>query len=371
MAMIRRGFIVLSIATFGVVPLTAPAADVDPTPAQMMEQIRALQAKVEKLEADRNRPLATQPVTSTVTPADTANQTQSKVEADANRRSAGLESALMGGWDGNALTLRSPDGSFSFHPGVVVDVRNLTTYRERIPAKGGGETDSTGYNTQNGFDLSRFRLTFEGNMFDRVSYYVQLSADQGASLGLLDAFATIPIGPKTSEFSFKVGQFKDPVFHERLLSEDNLLAVDRSLVEALLGGGQTSRVQGAGLVYDKAWLRGQLIVHDGFNSINTKFYDSGGIGAGVGGGAGVTPTNFGSTGRVEYMAIGNRTAKNNPWREYNQFTSLKDTQDILVFGRWCRLLAGRCQRRDLSLGRCSVQQRARPGALRRVSRIVP
>ena len=108
---------------------------------------------------------------------------------------------------------------------------------------------------------------------------------------LLDAFGVYHF--VNSPFALKFGQFKDPIWHERNLNEASLLAVDRSYVESLLGGGQTGRVQGAALVYDKDRLRTQVVFHDGFNSINTKFFDDGGIGSGVGSGAGVTPTDFG------------------------------------------------------------------------------
>jgi hypothetical protein len=110
------------------------------------------------------------------------------------------------------------------------------------------------------------------------------------------------------------------------------MAVDRSLVEFLLGGGQTSRIQGAALIFDQDRLRSQTVIHDGFDSINTKFYDAGGLAAGVGGGAGVTPTNYGVTERVDFLAIGDRTREFNPFSEYDQFTALNAKQTILVLG---------------------------------------
>ena len=86
-------------------------------------------------------------------------------------------------------------------------------------------------------------------------------------------------------------------------------------------------------MYDKDRFRGQLALTDGFNSGNTKFFDSGGIGPGVGAGAGVTPTDYGVSGRAEWMAIGNRTPEFNPYTQYDrQFTALGARQDILVFG---------------------------------------
>jgi len=65
---------------------------------------------------------------------------------------------------------------------------------------------------------------------------------------------------------------------------------------------------------------------------NTKFFDAGGVGAGAGGESGVTPTDFGFSGRAEYLLIGNRTDAFNPFNEYEQFTSLHARQDILVLG---------------------------------------
>jgi hypothetical protein len=173
-------------------------------------------------------------------------------------------------------------------------------------------------------------LIFDGTFFQQAGYFVQFSADQGASVTLLDAVASYRFGD--SPFSVKVGQFKDPVWHERNVSEANLLAVDRSLTEAFLAGGQGSRIQGAALIYAQDRVRAQVVAHDGFNSQNTKFFDAGGVGAGVGGESGVTPTDFGFSGRAEYMLIGDRSDKFNPFNEYEQFTSLHAKQDILVAG---------------------------------------
>jgi hypothetical protein len=242
---------------------------------------------------------------------------------------------LTSGYDPSVgFVIRSDDGQFSLHPGIVADFRYMTSYREEVsPASAAGSAVvGPKYSIENGFEVSRFRMTFDGRVTPYVTYFIQLQADEGAALGLLDAYWVYHFGPD-SPFGLKVGQFKDPIWHERNLSEANLLAVDRSLAESLLGGGQTGRVQGADLMYDQDRVRGQLAVHDGFNSVDTKFFQGGGIGAGVGGGAGVTPTDYGVSTRAEFMAIGNRTPEFNPFTEYDGgFTALGDTQDILVFG---------------------------------------
>jgi hypothetical protein len=296
---------------------TAPAdnAGTAATIADMQARMNAMQAKLDAIQANQAEAEADR----------AAVIKQVLADADA-------QSELSSGYDPNVgFVIRSGDGAFSFHPGALFDFRYIATYRENIPAKGGGETGETGYNTQNGFDISRARFTFDGNYTKDIYYFVQASADEGAPLSLLDAYGTYHF--EQTPLSFKVGQFKDPVWHERNLSEITLLAVDRSLVESILGGGQTSRVQGAALLYDKDRLRGQVVIHDGYDSLNDKFFRSGGLPASVTGGAGVTPTNFGTSGRVEYMVIGNRTPEFNPFKEYDGgFTALGDTQDILVVG---------------------------------------
>jgi len=289
----------------------------------LSSKLEALENKVDKLEANQQK---------TKVAIDSEIQTIQR-DADARSQLLSYNVPLTSGYDPTAgFIIRSEDGAFSLRPGLVLDIRNDTTYRQSIPKGGGGEVARTGDDTQNGFDLTRVRLTLAGNYTEALNYFIQFQDDQGTSFGLLDAFLTYQLGAN-SPFYFKVGQFKDPLWHERNLSEANLLAVDRSLVESLLGGGQTSRVQGAAILYDHDRLRLQGVIHDGFNSLNTKFYDSGGLGAGVGGGAGVTPTNFGVTGRAEYLVLGTRSADSHPFHQYDSgFTSLGNKQDLLVAG---------------------------------------
>jgi len=148
---------------------------------------------------------------------------------------------------------------------------------------------------------------------------------------LLDAYAQYRIGLQ-SPLALKVGQFKDPVWHEQNLLPSHLMAADRSLVSALVGGGTADRVQGAAIIYDQERMRGQLAVHDGYDGTNTSFYGPSGLGAAVNAGAGLAPTNWGVSGRAEYLAIGDRQPEYNPFAEYDQFTARGDKQNILVPG---------------------------------------
>ena len=359
--MIRRRYRT-GVVAFGMVSLLAGSAWADgpvttrPAGADesMAEQVRRLQEKVDRLERAQaaSRPAAEPRAAGPVSPPAPAAAPragtydpligQRRGDADPiNSFRPGPEptpatsldgtSPITGGWNGSQFVLRSVDGNFTFHPGLTVDIRNLTTYREHVPAGGGGsEVKSGGYDTDNGFDVTRLRLLFDGTLFHQVSYLLQFSADQGQSLTLLDAAASYRFGD--SPFQLKAGQFKDPVWHERNFSEAYLMAVDRSLVEQFLAGGQGSRVQGAAFTFDGGPTRAQLVAHDGFNSQNTKFFESGGVPGGLGGAAGVAPTDFGFSTRAEYMLIGTRTKTFNPYLEYDQFTSLGARQSILVVG---------------------------------------
>ena len=336
-----------------------------PTPEQMAEQIRQLQAKVDRLEADRpaagqtarptSVPAATRPETPAAFP--TFNPSLNPSLPPSNTTNNGVEplggadpinsniklppiqtdrtdgiAPVLAGWNGTQFTIRSTDGNFNLHPGLVLDVRDLVSYRHDLPTGTGraGEVIRTGDDTQNGVDLSRLRLIFDGTLFRQVSYFFQFSADQGQSLSLLDASVSYRFGD--GPFTLKAGQFKDPVWHERNVAESNQRAVDRSLPEFFLGGGQGSRVQGGAITYDQDRFRGQVVAHDGYGSQNTKFFDAGGVPTGVGGAAGVNPTDYGFSGRAEYLALGTRTKTFNPFTEYDQFTSLGATQNILVLG---------------------------------------
>jgi hypothetical protein len=69
-------------------------------------------------------------------------------------------------------------------------------------------------------------------------------------------------------------------------------------------------------------LRADVTLHDGYNSDNTPFTESGGTAA-----VAVGPTDWGVSGRVEIFAIGADSKK-----QYDDFTAMKNKQDLLVVG---------------------------------------
>ena len=100
--------------------------------------------------------------------------------------------------------LQSDDGNFSIHPGLLLQLRNDVNYRNQILPGHGGITDKQGDDTQTGFEITRFRLSLDGNVFSQLlTYYVQLAQD--ASMAQRDPLgrlcdvshrAAIPAGDK-------------------------------------------------------------------------------------------------------------------------------------------------------------------------------
>lgn len=295
-------------------PSTRPAS-----PQELQQKIIELQAKIDQLKSgSTDQPDAVQHVLD-----------------DSQRQSQLLSIApFTTGYDPDVgFLLQSPDGNFSLHPGLLMQFRGVADDRNRIDPGHGGITGQQGDNTETGFEITRFRFTLDGNAISPLlTYYIQVAQDaQNASSGLLDAYLMYRISPQ-SPLAVKLGEFKDPLWHEENLLPSMQMAVDRSLVNALVGGLQTNRIQGGSIIYDEERLRGQLTLDKGYNGGDQPVYGSSGIGAAVGAGAGLAPTNWGSSGRVEYLLVGDRTPLFNPFSEYDQFSARGDQQDILVAG---------------------------------------
>src|SRR5262249_20298202 len=128
----------------------------EPTTKELLDQIRQLQNKVEQLEAKQSQSSAE--VAATV----------DKIVADANRRSQLLvtDSNLVGGWNDKKqqFYLASEDGNFYFHPIAILQFRGNVNYREDAKASG----DSS---TEEGFEVRRAKLGFDGNVFTKDLTY--------------------------------------------------------------------------------------------------------------------------------------------------------------------------------------------------------
>lgn len=224
-------------------------------------------------------------------------------EADSQSRFL-AETGGSAGYD-NGFFIRQ--GDFVLKPGLHLQVRNVTDIRQN--AKNDDATSTT-----NGFELRRARIDFAGNAFTPdLSYYLQIEFSRSTGAGsILDAWAKYKAAPACA---IRAGQFKLPPFHEEIVSDKIQLAVERSLLNATLGGGLTERVQGISLIYgdyrpdQPAYF--ELVVHDGARSFNTDFTDA--------------ATNWGLAGRMELKLMGD-------WKNYQSFAARNLTADLVVLG---------------------------------------
>lgn len=278
----------------------------------LMRELAELRQKVERLEAQQQQQ---QTIDQRV-----VDETVQRVIADAQQRSQviSMEPAvsLTGGFDDEKrrFFLRSADGNFLLMPGFLTQIRYTANWNQGAEPDGDDQTET-------GWEIRRMRMFFEGNVFTPdLMYKFQFETNsEGGGVFLQDAWIRYRFA---TNWAFQIGQFKDIPYHEESTLDQYLLAADRSFINALIGGGQTERTQGVMLMYDDRdhW-RGQLLFGDGYNTDNTDFTDTSGGTTFIG----VTPTDFGFSGRLEYFASGKR-------QSYDQFTALGNKEDLLVFG---------------------------------------
>lgn len=279
------------------------ASDNQPSREQLQAKLSALQSRVAELEQQQY---------AAPDPRDVARVVDEMV-ADAERRSQLLlaDEGLTSGFDleKTKFFIRSSDGSFLLTPGLFIQIRDTTDII----------TGSDG-DTNNGWEIRRLKILFEGNLFSPdLQYKFQWeTATNGGTVFLQDAWMRYKFA---KDLAFQFGQFKDPWNHEETVGDQLQLAAERSLLNALLGGGQTDRIQGIMLLFDnKEHWRGALLFDDGYRSLNTAFNQGGGSNF-----TGVIPTDFGFSGRLEYFVDGSR-------KEYDNLNGAGMKEDLLVFG---------------------------------------
>jgi hypothetical protein len=292
-----------------------PAPAGEPTTQELLEELKALRAKVEQLEAAQARQDG-QPEASEV------GATVDRVLRDADRRSQLLQPAgFTAGYTKDKFVIQSEDGDFSLSPSFQFQARYVLNYRdEDAPTEVAGDAAN-----ESGLEIRRMKVTFDGNVFGPdTKYKFQWASNRnGGNLVLEEAYVTHAF-TADRDLAVKAGQYKDVTFHEEATSSKRQLAVERSLANEVLAGGQTDFIQGVALQWDDGPeglpFKAEVGYTDGPNSDNTSFVDAGGAAM-----FGVADPEFGAYGRGEYFAFGNP-------KYYEDFSALGNAQDLLVFG---------------------------------------
>ncbi len=246
----------LSAAFVAALGLGTAARAAEPTTADMADQIRQLREEVTAMKAQKSS-------------TDLSLTPSAAQSADAPTLADGAV-GLTAGYD-KGLFIRSENGRFVMKPGLLVQFRHVTTYREN--GKNGGADEDI----QNGFEVRRMKPYLGGNLFGSdIRYRLQLANDRNASgIVLEDIWMSYDFN---KQWTLTAGQFKSTVSHEESgVSDIDQLAVERSLMNDLIGqNAMGSRQQGVMLSYkgpqDK--LHASAIISDGENTINTNFQDT-------------------------------------------------------------------------------------------------
>jgi hypothetical protein len=277
----------------------AYASAEEPTTAELLEQIKQLQTKVEQLETKQKQ-----------SNADVA-ETVAQIVKDAERRSTLLMQTegqnILAGHENGKFFIRSADGNYVLNPTLEFQIRNTTNFND------GAAADEDEWN--NGFEIRRAKFRFEGNaVTPNLTYALQFEASNSTgAMNIEDAWARYKFA---DGWFVRGGQFKDPLLHEQLVSGRRQLTADRSLLSLLMTGDSDNYIQGVSLIRDDddRALRYEVAFTDGIGDDNSNWLDA--------------PTNdnhWGAAGRAEYFFSGQR-------KQYDDFSALGNKEDLLVAG---------------------------------------
>ena len=214
------------------------------------------------------------------------------VLADADARSAMLDSAITAGHDG-AFFIASADGNYRLNVKGMIQTRYIYSHQENAP----DDDDRAG------FDIGRTRFGFTGHIIDPSWHYVIWTGHHyNGDAMLLDVYIKKDLG---ENWSATVGQFKLPLWREYLVSETKQQFVARSL----LAGFSGKYTQGVKVEYKDEILHATASFNDGGKNLNKKWnYED---------------TDAGFTGRVEWLVFGD-------WKQYKQWESWRGEKPMLV-----------------------------------------
>ena len=322
----------LSLGTIRAAELPPKPAQSEPTDQELIDKFNSMKARLEKLEDKEHvqeKKLESQSKEQAQLEKQRVDATVAAVQRDAVEHSQLLDmEGFTAGYSNGKFVIQSGDGSFSWHPWIQVQFRDVLTYRQ--DGKGAGVDD-----TQTGIEIRRLRWGFDGNLFSPdLTYLFNWSNYQGNTTSTVKAGTstgtiTNVIGGlqvlqeawvryklPSSDFYVRAGQIHDPLAHEAIIGSKYEITAERSLQNDIFSNTDTY-TEAATVAYDpKKELRVEAGINHGIRSANTNFQD--------------TPNNgnlydFGLVGRVEYKVMGN-------WKDYDQLTSYGDKSDLLVVG---------------------------------------
>ena len=192
------------------------SANPDKRYENLLQRIEVLEKRLQDSEAKREALTEEVNQMKTERPAATATQKQDQKTVAAQPESV---SGLTAGWDKGPY-IKSRDDRFEFRPvGILhVDFRGFEKERQI-------NTDDTLAST---FDIRRLRLGFEGFIFEKIGYNLEMNID-GDESELIFAYVNLGYIPWAN---LRIGQFKEPFSYEVLYPEKYLDFVERANIAA-------------------------------------------------------------------------------------------------------------------------------------------
>lgn len=245
--------------------------------------------------------VASAPVAAQLTGPDDVRAVVAEILADAEARS----SLLAGGSAGHdgGFFLASDDDAFRLNVSGFFQLR----YYLHVGDDDNTVGPSAGDDFDSGFQMRRMKLTFGGRVHKDWSYNVMMNVRRGdGTVFLQDAYVEYAIN---QHWKLRLGQSKVPLLREELVSDQNQLAAERSLVNAAFTQDRSQLVQ---LSYEADALTIRAAFSDGINSDNTDFTAPENSAFIISGEA-----DWAATARIEYMFAGDR-------KQFRDFTADPD-----------------------------------------------
>ena len=239
------------------------------TQPDVTKEIQALRARIDQLEAQQKQ----QELKHQQEAQDLALRS---AQLEADRQSRFLDTTpIVGGWNDakKQFFIGSEDGNFYLHPGIIFQFRENVNYRDHA-IKGRSDTEE-------GFEVRRVKLNFDGNLFTPdLTYRFQWQDNSAGSPSLEYGWAQYVYAKNVGltgngDLAVRAGQTKDIVFKEEFTGDQNQLMVERSLANTLIGGNAPplNLIQGVDflLIGKNNPLHAEVELHDGFGSALTNF----------------------------------------------------------------------------------------------------
>lgn len=309
----------------------APSTQPSPMDQQLLDRISTLEAEVHQLKAQQQQ--MQQPLPQREVPGQEFNQVDPlpQIQSDADEQSKLFDSGqITAGYANRRFFIQSDDGNFVLRPWIHIEIRDSTSWRQNFYPTNNAD------DTENGFEIRRARLGFDGNLFSPdFTYFINWATNRENSTLTVTNSAGATVGTTTSpvgglpvleeawaKYNFHntpwyihVGQMHDPLDHENIVGS-KYRAPEASLQGDIFGNTDTF-TQAATVIFDnKGSVRVEAGVTDGIRAANTNFEDSPNTGVAYDGGV---------AGRVEWKLMGN-------WKDYDQLTALGDKKDLVVIG---------------------------------------